>query len=251
MKKQFVYCLFFCGIVFSLIINPAIAIAITDSSLNMVSDLGEGEIREYDGQSLSSINDFRENSIKGPQYINQETYRLNITGLVDNVLEYSYDEVIGGFQSYKKVSTLRCVEGWCVTLLWEGVLVKDLIEDAGVNPNATVMILHAFDGYTTSFPLHRIIDDNYLMAYKMNNVTIPPERGFPFQLVAEGKLGYKWIKWITEIELSDDEEYQGYWESRGYPDEAIPEFSPWIILPIFIIGSIALVIVRKKIKNKS
>jgi len=54
------------------------------------------------------------------------------------------------------------------------------------------------------------------MAYKMNNVTIPEERGFPFQLVAEDKWGYKWIKWITEIELSDDPNYRGYLESRGY-----------------------------------
>jgi len=57
------------------------------------------------------------------------------------------------------------------------------------------------------------------MAYKMNNVTIPPERGFPFQLVGEGKWGYKWIKWITEIELSNDETYRGYWERRGYSND--------------------------------
>ena len=50
----------------------------------------------------------------------------------------------------------------------------------------------------------------------MNNVTLPPERGFPFQLVAESKWGYKWIKWITEIEFSENEYYKGYWESRGY-----------------------------------
>ncbi len=58
------------------------------------------------------------------------------------------------------------------------------------------------------------------MAYKMNGLTLPPERGFPFQLVAEKKWGYKWIKWITGIELSDDEDYRGYWESRGYSNEA-------------------------------
>jgi DMSO/TMAO reductase YedYZ molybdopterin-dependent catalytic subunit len=50
----------------------------------------------------------------------------------------------------------------------------------------------------------------------MNNITLPAERGFPFQLVAESKWGYKWIKWVTEIELSDNLNYKGYWESRGY-----------------------------------
>jgi DMSO/TMAO reductase YedYZ molybdopterin-dependent catalytic subunit len=54
----------------------------------------------------------------------------------------------------------------------------------------------------------------------MNGLVIPPERGFPFQLVAESKYGYKWIKWITKIELSDNTNYQGYWESRGYPNDA-------------------------------
>ena len=45
------------------------------------------------------------------------------------------------------------------------------------------------------------------------------ERGFPFQLVAESKFGYKWIKWITTIELSANTDYLGYWESRGYPND--------------------------------
>ncbi|VVB61256.1 Oxidoreductase molybdopterin binding domain protein [uncultured archaeon] len=48
------------------------------------------------------------------------------------------------------------------------------------------------------------------------HATLAVERGFPFQLVAESKRGYKWIKWVTEIELSDNLNYKGYWESRGY-----------------------------------
>ena len=59
------------------------------------------------------------------------------------------------------------------------------------------------------------MNNNIMMAYKMNEVVIPPERGYPFMLVAESKWGYKWVKWITEIELSDDVNYKGYWESYG------------------------------------
>ncbi|MCX5868703.1 MAG: molybdopterin-dependent oxidoreductase, partial [Proteobacteria bacterium] len=55
-----------------------------------------------------------------------------------------------------------------------------------------------------------------LMAYKINGLTIRPQNGFPFQLVAEGKWGYKWAKWISGIELSDNVNYRGFWESRGY-----------------------------------
>lgn len=178
------------------------------------------EVREYEGQDLSSISSFRENSIKGPQYINAENYSLTVTGLVNNELEYTYDEVLYNYPSFKKVVTLRCVEGWSVTILWEGIQLKDLIADAEVNPEATTVIFYAYDGYSTSLPLGYIIDNNIMMAYKMNNVTLPPERGFPFQLVAESKWGYKWIKWITAIELSDNEDYRGYWESRGYPNDA-------------------------------
>ncbi len=83
-------------------------------------------------------------------------------------------------------------------------------------PIANIIIFKAIDGYTTSFPLNYTTDNNILLAYKMNNATLPPERGFPFQLVAESKWGYKWIKWVTEIELSDNLNYKGYWESRGY-----------------------------------
>jgi DMSO/TMAO reductase YedYZ molybdopterin-dependent catalytic subunit len=179
------------------------------------------EIREYEGQDLSSIGDFRENSIRGPQHINASTYRLTITGLVNKTLEYTYDDVINGFQKYQKVITLHCVEGWSVTILWEGFLLKDLLNEAGIDPNATVVIFRAYDGYSTSHPLDYLLNNDILIAYKMNDVVLPPERGFPFQLVAESKYGYKWIKWITSIEVSDDEGFRGYWESRGFSNDAI------------------------------
>ncbi|MFA5102960.1 MAG: molybdopterin-dependent oxidoreductase [Candidatus Thermoplasmatota archaeon] len=174
------------------------------------------EIREYQGEKLSAVNDFRENSIKGPQRINRSTYQLKITGLVEDQINYTYDEVLSMFQHYKKIVTLDCVEGWSVKILWEGILVRDLISTATPDANATTIIFKAYDGYTTSFPLNYTTDTPILLAYKMNNATLPPERGFPFQLVAESKWGYKWIKWVTEIELADNENYKGYWESRGY-----------------------------------
>lgn len=183
-------------------------------------DLGPVEVREYEGENLSSINDFRENSIKGPQHVDIDSYQLQITGLVESPQSYSYDEVLNSCTGYKKVVTLYCVEGWDVTILWEGVLVEELLATAGPLPEAKIAIFHAYDGYTSSLTLDYIIENNILMAYKMNEVTLPAERGFPFALVAESKWGYKWVKWITEIELSDDEDYQGYWESRGYSDSA-------------------------------
>jgi DMSO/TMAO reductase YedYZ molybdopterin-dependent catalytic subunit len=199
-------------------------VAILSYGVDMDVDETEGlapvEIREYEGVDLSSINDFRENSIKGPQEIDVGSYTLRITGLVANSKNYTYNEVVDKHQHYRKVVTLDCVEGWSVTILWEGLLVRDLLAEAEPLANAQVVIFHAYDGYTTSLPIDYIMNNNILMACKMNDVTLPPERGFPFQLVAESKWGYKWIKWITEIELSDDANYRGYWESRGYSNSA-------------------------------
>ncbi len=89
---------------------------------------------------LSSIDDFRENSILGPQYIDVENYSLVVAGLVENELEFSYDEVLDSFESSKKVVTLNCVEGWSVTLLWEGVRLEDIFDLANLSSEASVVI---------------------------------------------------------------------------------------------------------------
>ncbi len=181
-------------------------------------ELDSVEITEYQGEKLSSVNDFRENSIRGPQYVDIEEYRLQVGGLVEKPKFYTYDQVINDNDSYTKLVTLNCVEGWSVDILWEGVLVRDIIEKSGILPGAKIVIFHAYDGYTTSFPVEYLMENDILLAYKMNGITIPPERGFPFQLVAEDKWGYKWIKWVTAIELFD-QDFLGYWESRGYSND--------------------------------
>jgi DMSO/TMAO reductase YedYZ molybdopterin-dependent catalytic subunit len=235
-------------------------IQISNATQEQSNIISEVEIEEYEGKDLSSINSFRENSIRGPQFIDPENYSLVINGLVNNKKSLSYNEIVNNFTSYKKVVTLNCVEGWRVTILWEGILIKDLLADLKVDPNETTVIFYAYDGYSTSLPLDYIIDNDILIAYKMNNVTLPPERGFPFQLVAESKWGYKWIKWITEISLSSNQEYLGYWEQRGYSNEAdlsggffdatIPEFPSVLILPMLIVVSIVIIIIRKKRLNQ-
>ncbi len=189
-----------------------------------VSDVPESpeleavEIREYQGEDLSSIDSFRENSIAGPQNVSLEDYELKVTGLVETPLALAYEQVLDREQ-YSKVVTLYCVEGWDATILWEGVLLEDLLAEAGVQDDAVIAIFHAADGYTSSLTLDYIRENRILLAHKMNGVTLPPERGFPFQVVAESKWGYKWVKWVTEIELFADADYQGFWEARGYNND--------------------------------
>ena len=189
------------------------------SSLTDLQELTKIVVTEYEGKDLSSLTDFRENSIKGPQYINTDVYTLTIDGLVEQPNSLTYDEVLDN-QKYTKVVTLHCVEGWSVDILWEGILLADLFEAVDIQESADTVIFHSEDGYSTALPLQTIMDRQLMIAYKMNGVVLPPERGFPFQLVAEDKLGYKWIKWITRIELSDDANYKGYWEQRGFDNEA-------------------------------
>ena len=209
------------------IVLAAIGVALVLTILGGDEDvlvLDAVEIEEYQGIDLSSINDFRENSIKGPQYIDVEQYQLKITGLVDEEFSLFYKDILEKNQNYEKVVTLYCVEGWQVTILWEGVLLEELFNMADIRPEANTVILYAYDGYSTSLPLDYILENSIMLAYEMNGVTLPPERGYPFQLVAESKWGYKWIKWITEIELSDNYGYEGYWESRGYSNDGdLPE----------------------------
>lgn len=209
-------------IVTGLIIFAGIVVILTGLPVTRISpgdfptSLSAVEVRSYQGADLSSVNDFRENSIRGPQRVNISDYRLTITGLTNKTDVYTYDEALGQYPHYTKVVTLFCVEGWDATILWEGIRVQDLIRHAGPDPRANTVIFTAHDGYTTSFPLEYLMNRDIIMAYRMNNVTLPAERGYPFELVAEDKWGYKWIKWIEKIELTDDPSYRGYWEQRGY-----------------------------------
>lgn len=190
----------------------------TSSDNDALRELTKVEIKEFEGKALSSILEFRENSIKGPQKVDINSYKLKIDGLVNKPTDYTYDEVLSN-QKYIKAIRLNCVEGWYVDILWEGILLKDLLNQVEVGNSANTVIFYAEDGYSTSLPLKTILEKDMMLAYKMNGVTLPPERGYPFQLVAEDKLGYKWIKWINRIELSSDEDFLGYWETRGYDNE--------------------------------
>lgn len=184
-----------------------------------IAQLAAVQVREYKGKKLSSIEDFRENSIKGPQVVDLSTYKLRLTGEVVTETALTFADVVM-LPSAQKVVTLNCVEGWSVDILWRGVRLKDIINEAGIGPDANTVIFHCYDGYTTSLPLSYVLDRDILLAYQMNDVYLPAERGFPFQVVAESKLGYKWAKWVTGIELSSDPNYRGYWERRGYDNTA-------------------------------
>lgn len=83
-----------------------------------------------------------------------------------------------------------------------------------------ILSFYSSGSYTTSLPLDYIKKAKILLVYKMNGVTPPEDHGFPFRVIAESKYGYKWSKCFTKIELTNDPNYKGYWEERGFSNAA-------------------------------
>jgi DMSO/TMAO reductase YedYZ molybdopterin-dependent catalytic subunit len=207
-------------IVIALVIVLLVPIA-TCSQSPYTPPPGEVEATEFMGKQLTPISQQRNNALSGTQVINNETYRLVVDGLVDNTLSLSYADLLA-YPQVSKLTDLDCVEGWGFIAKWTGPTLDSIFADAKVKPQARIAIFYTADtseGYT-SLDLSYIEEKNIIIALKDNDITLPPNRGFPFQVIAEGKYGYKWAKWVTRIELSADTSFRGYWESRGYSNDA-------------------------------
>ena len=158
------------------------------------------------------------NAISGTQHLDKETLRLNVTGLVRKDLSFSYQDLLE-LPAYAEQAYMPCVEGWGFDAKWTGFRVSDLLNMSGLLPQASYVVFYSADGYSTGLPLDYLRENQILLAYGINDITLPAERGFPLQLVAKSRYGYKWAKWITSIEVVDSE-VRGYWESRGYSNSA-------------------------------
>ncbi|UCE38056.1 MAG: DUF4079 family protein [Thermoplasmata archaeon] len=175
---------------------------------------------------ITPTNEFFVVSISESPKIDVEDWTLRVNGLVENPLNLSYDNITN-FPSTSEIVTLQCVAGPSGTANWTGVRLKAVLDMAGILHNAHEVIFYAADGYSSSLTLDYAQNPDVILAYKMNGETLPRDHGYPLRLVAPGKYGYKWVKWITHIEVVDYD-YKGYWESRGYDDEAdIPAYSNW------------------------
>jgi len=182
---------------------------------------GEVEATEFMGKGLTPISQQGNNALAGTQIIDRATYRLVVDGLVEKPLSLSYDDLLA-YPQESKLTDLDCVEGWNFTAKWTGPSLNSIFATANVTPEARIVIFRTADvpeGYT-SLDLSYIRDNNIIIALKLNDVTLPEDRGFPFQVVAESRFGYKWAKWVTGIELSDNTSFRGYWEGYGYSNNA-------------------------------
>ncbi len=177
------------------------------------------EILEYKGIRLDPSVGPNDNSIKGIQTVDIGSYNLEINGLVEQNVSLAYDQVLE-MEAHRRMTTLYCVDGWEATILWQGVRISELIGLARPLKNAVTVIFHCVDGYTTSMPLDIVLERDMLLAYSSNGIVLPAALGYPFIVVAEDKLGYKWARWVNGIELSNDRDHAGYWEKLGYSNDA-------------------------------
>ena len=145
-------------------------------------------------------------------------YDLQISGLVDRPLNFTYSE-LQSFPMISEVAVMKCVAGWTQLYNWTGIPLFFLLNVTGVKSGATEVVFYASDGFSSSLTIERALHPTTLLALKANGTILSHSDGYPYRLVVPCKYGYKWVKWITKIEVIDYD-YKGTWESMGYSDEA-------------------------------
>ncbi len=143
-------------------------------------------------------------------------YRLRVRGLVDRDLSLTYDEITAMPKTHL-VRDFQCVTGWRVPQVpWAGVRLADVLDRAGVRPEARAVRFVSFDGaYTESLTLSQARRKDVLVAYELEDAPLTDEHGGPVRMYVAPMYGYKSCKWLDTIELTSTVE-PGYWEQRGY-----------------------------------
>ncbi len=201
------------GILAALIIGAVLYFALADDSpTTQVKAPGGGKAE------VTPVEKMRVRTAEGQPDIDIASYRLEVGGLVDSPFAMTFDE-IQALPAEERFVELPCVEGWTEAGVWKGPRLSLLLERAGVSEDAETVVFSSPGGYTTSLTLDDIEETDPFLAYGVNGERLPDEQGYPLRLVVPDRLGYKWIKWVTGIELVKGD-YEGYWESRGYSNDA-------------------------------
>ena len=143
-------------------------------------------------------------------------WQLTVTGLVANPLNLSWTEIAAMPRSTVNAAII-CVDFPTHIVEqgnWTGVKLRTLLEEATPSADAIKVAFYAADGYSTDLAIETATRDDIILAYEKDGEPLNNLR-----LVVPGKWGYKWISQLTHIELVDYD-FLGFWESRGYSDEA-------------------------------
>ena len=158
--------------------------------------------------------------------VDPSTWSLRVTGLVDNPLSFTYDDLLG-MELVEDHVTIACVSNEVGGDLvgnarWTGVSLAGVLERAGLQPGATQLVGRSVDRFTVGFPPELVFDGRgALIALAMNGDPLPAAHGFPARLIVPGLYGYvSATKWLSEIELTTWDGFDAYWVPRGWAKEA-------------------------------
>lgn len=146
-------------------------------------------------------------------------WRLRVGGRVATPLELTLDDLLAMPQTRTRIEH-HCVEGWSATADWSGVQLRELARAAGAE-NVDYVDFRSFDHdsdgvyYWSSWDRESAMHPQTLIALGMNGAPLPHEHGAPARLYGAVKLGYKQVKWLTEVNFVE-RETSGYWEEQGY-----------------------------------
>jgi len=150
-----------------------------------------------------------------------QNWSLVVDGEVERPLTLKWNNLLS-LPTVVRISDFHCVEGWSVfNNRWEGVAFKTIVEKVAPDEDARYVFFTCDDGYTTSLQLRDLLDDDVLLAYRLNGKPLQPENGAPLRLIVSKKYAYKSAMWLRRITFTSKPEL-GYWESRGYSDTADP-----------------------------
>jgi len=183
------------------------------------SALAPVQLRDPTGlTSLLPVGDtFRFYSVTGGVPSRDATsYRLDVGGLVDHPLTLTLADLRAMPQT-DLVRDFQCVTGWRVPQVhWSGVRLSTVLDRAGVKPTGQAVRLLSFDGsYTESLTLEQARLPDCVVALRMLGNDVSHDHGGPVRLYVAPMYGYKSIKWLSGIDVTDHV-IEGYWEHRGY-----------------------------------
>ena len=159
-------------------------------------------------------------------HIDVQDWRLSVTGMVDRQVELTYAE-LAALPLFEQYVTIACVSnrvgGDLVgNALWTGVCLRQVLAMAGIKSGATQIVGRSADGWTAGFPTEHALnpDREPMIALLMNGQPLPADHGYPARLIVPGLFGYvSATKWLTEIELTTLEAFDGYWVPLGWAKE--------------------------------
>ena len=123
-------------------------------------------------------------------------WRLKVHGAVHRDLSIAYDEI----GDDELVATLDCTGGWHSTQVWRGAALASILEKAGMRDDAASVTLTSETGYYRRFSLSEA--PGYLLAKDVGGEALSRGHGFPLRLVAPGKRGFEWVKWVVDVEVN-------------------------------------------------